>query len=234
MTTAAPVAILLFTRSAAEEARHKRFVGHGPPGRNVSVAAQLIHHAQATAALAGVDVVCVDSSQQTGATFGERLADAMQQVFGLGYEQVLVIGNDCPQLAPHLLRQAVAAVRCGKTVLGPATDGGVYLLGISRRWFEQACWQALPWQTRHLGAALQQVCRQHKALVEFLPLLADVDNEQDLVRVLHQPLPRALRRRLRHICFAKPILRVSSSRRVRRLATTAQPHRGPPVTGTYC
>lgn len=230
MTSArSSVAILLFTRSAREEARHKQFVSNGAPDRNASVAAQLIEHTQATAALAGVDVVCADSAQQTGATFGERLAGAMQRVFGLGYEQVVVIGNDCPQLDTRLLRRAVAALRHGNAVLGPATDGGVYLLGVSRSTFEVAAWRALPWQTQQLGAALQQHMRGQHTAVEVLPLLTDIDNEQDLAQILRQPLPRRLRRRLRQLRTAGPALRAFTALKTSRLVVAARLYRGPPA-----
>ncbi|QKG52494.1 DUF2064 domain-containing protein [Hymenobacter sp. BRD67] len=133
----ARVAILLFTRSAEEEGVRKRFLTHGSRADNAALAAQLIAHATATASQVGVEMVCVDSVQQAGATFGERLSGAVRATFALGYEHLLIIGNDCPQLGIATLRQAVAAVRATGAVLGPAADGGVYLLGISQTLFER-------------------------------------------------------------------------------------------------
>ncbi|WP_165370522.1 TIGR04282 family arsenosugar biosynthesis glycosyltransferase [Hymenobacter persicinus] len=230
MTHPSPtVAILLFTRSAGDEAQHKQFVG-GTPDRNAAVAAQLIRHAQATAARTGTTVVCLDSNRQRGATFGERLTGAMQQVFEQGYEQLLVIGNDCPQLDESLLRRAVATLQQGQAVLGPATDGGVYLLGVTRQQFEAAAWQALPWRTAQLGAALRQQLRHAGAAVELLPPLADVDNEQDLARALRQPLPRLLQRRLRRLRPVAPQLRPRRLSVPLDSARRALPRRGPPAS----
>lgn len=223
-------AVLLFTRSAGAEAGHKRFLSRGTRAGNAAVAAQLIGHATATARRAGVDFVCVDSAQQAGTTFGERLANAVRHVFGQGYAHLLIIGNDCPQLDARLLRQAVAAVQSTGAVLGPATDGGVYLLGISRELFETSQWLALPWQTQRLGAALRHQLRQQGATVAQLPALADVDNEQALTQALRQSLAHPLRRGLRRLRATRhPATRTCSSRISRPDSLAAQPRRGPPA-----
>ncbi|MDO7873181.1 DUF2064 domain-containing protein [Hymenobacter sp. ASUV-10] len=229
--TTASVAILLFTRSAGEEAAHKQFVSHGARAANAAVAARLIAHATATAQAAGVDFLCVDSRQQRGATFGQRLSAALQQAFAQGYEHLLVMGNDCPQLTDGLLRRAVAALRRHGAVLGPATDGGVYLLGVSRALFEAGAWAALPWQTAQLGAALQGWLRQQGAVVALLPTLADIDNEQDLAQALRQPLARLLARQLHRLRTARrPAARPRRCRLARQLAVATCPHRGPPAS----
>lgn len=223
------VAILLFTRSAGEEAAHKQFLSHGGRAANAAVAAQLITHAAAVARRAGADFIQIDSGQQVGATFGERLVGAMRQAFGRGYEQLIVIGNDCPQLTAPLLRQAVAAVRQTGAVLGPATDGGVYLLGLSRARFATGTWAGLPWQTRQLGAALRRQLQAQGAVVLRLPGLADVDSEADLAQVLGLPLAGRLRRRLCRLRVRRRVGPEPAGLALRQRVRAAQPHRGPPA-----
>ena len=223
------VAILLFTRSAGEEAAHKQFLSYGGRAANAAVAAQLIAHAAATARRAGAGFIQIDSSQQAGATFGERLARAMRQAFEQGYEHLLVIGNDCPQLTATLLRQAVAAVRQTGAVLGPATDGGVYLLGLSRARFATGTWAGLPWQTRQLGTALRRHLLAQGAAVLRLPTLADVDTEADLARAITLPLVGWLQRRLRQLRARRRVASGLVGPVLRRRARAAQPHRGPPA-----
>ncbi|NRT20300.1 hypothetical protein HNP98_003140 [Hymenobacter sp. 9A] len=224
------VALLLFTRSAGQEATHKRFRSHGLRTGNAAIAAQLIGHATAVARQVGVDFICVDSSRQTGNTFGERLSGALQQAFASGYAQLLVIGNDCPQLDAARLRRALAALARTGAVLGPATDGGVYLLGVARAHFEARAWAALPWQTATLGRALARQLRTSGAAVGWLPELADIDNEQDLAHALRQALPWALRRALRRLrrgpAAAAPKNPAPADRPG---AAPAQPRRGPPA-----
>ncbi|MGY3089048.1 glycosyltransferase A (GT-A) superfamily protein (DUF2064 family) [Hymenobacter sp. UYAg731] len=225
-----PVAVLLFTRSAGEEAAHKRFVSHGTRAGNAAVAAQLIHRAEATAGRAGVDFVRVASNQQTGATFGARLCNAMRRVFSQGYEYLLVMGNDCPQLTEQLLRQATAAVQQTGAVVGPATDGGVYLLGMARAVFESQDWTQLPWQTAQLGAALLRQLRQQHTSACVLPVLADIDEEQGLTAALRLPLARLLLRRLRRLRAPRPVaLPTAITAAGQRAGVAARPHRGPPA-----
>lgn len=206
-TIRSATAVLLFTRSASGEAAHKCFVEHGAGGANAAVAAQLIEQATEAAQQTGVDFLCVESSQQVGRSFGERLTAAVAYGFALGYEQLVVIGNDCPALGAKQLRQAVHALETADAVLGPAADGGVYLLGVNRNSFDAASWARLPWQTGRLGKALAGCLLRNGATVYTLGQLADIDTAQDLARVLLQLPEGRLRTRLRRL-RAVPKLRV--------------------------
>lgn len=191
--------MLLFTRSASGEAAHKRFVEHATGAANAAVAAQLIEQATEAAQQAGADFLCVESGQQVGRTFGERLTAAVAYGFALGYEQLVVIGNDCPALGAKQLRQAVHALETTDAVLGPAADGGVYLLGVKRNSFDAAIWARLPWQTSLLGKALAGCLLQNGATVHTLDQLADIDTAHDLARVLLQLPEGRLRTQLRRL-----------------------------------
>ena len=224
------VAILLFTRSAEQDATHKRFSSKGSRAGNAAIAAQLISHATTVARQTGVDFIRVDSAKQTGNTFGERLSGAMQQAFASGYEQLLVIGNDCPQLDAARLRQAIVALARTGAVLGPATDGGVYLLGVARAHFDADNWATLPWQTAALGRALSHQLRATGAGVQLLPRLADIDNEHDLANALRSGLPRALSRILHWLRSTITMAPNMDGATALRLAcVVARPHRGPPA-----
>ncbi|SET48101.1 TIGR04282 family arsenosugar biosynthesis glycosyltransferase [Hymenobacter actinosclerus] len=223
-------AVLLFTRSAGEEAAHKSF-GAGGRGADAAVAAQLIAQATATARQAGVDFLYFGSDQQAGGTFGQRLSSALAYGFGRGYERLVVIGNDCPQLTPARLRQAVAALETTDAVLGPDLDGGVYLLGVSRAFFAADVWAALPWQTARLGAALARCLHRAGASVRRLRPLAGINNARHLARVLRQLPATALRRRLEQL--RRPVRVAGRALRLRpRVAAVAAPLplRGPPVS----
>ena len=229
MTTAtARTAILLFTRLAGEEAAHKSF-GAGR-GTDAAVAAQLIAHATATARQVGVDFLCVESGTQGEGTFGQRLAAALRYGFGRGYERLVVIGNDCPQLTPALLRAAVRSLETTDAVLGPALDGGVYLIGVNRAFFEADAWAALPWQTATLGAALARYFRRAGARLRTLCPLADVDNAHDLARALRHLPATAFRRRLHRLLAAPRSAGPRLRPRLRPAAVAAPlPQRGPPA-----
>ncbi|NVO86492.1 TIGR04282 family arsenosugar biosynthesis glycosyltransferase [Hymenobacter terrestris] len=230
MPTAAPrstTAVLLFTRLAGEEAAHKRFGSRA----DAAVAAQLIAHAAVTARQAGVDFLCFDSDQQVGSTFGQRLTSALSYGFGQGYERLVVIGNDCPQLTPARLRQAVVSLETTDAVLGPDPDGGVYLLGVSRAFFAADVWAALPWQTAALGAALTRCLHRAGATVRRLRPLAGINNAHQLARVLRQLPTAALRRRLGQLRRPARVASIALRLRPRVAAVAAPlPLRGPPVS----
>ena len=153
----------------------------------------------------------------------------MEGSFAKGYDRLLVIGNDCPELTTGTLREAIRALDHQDAVLGPATDGGVYLIGISRPFFHRPDWRQLPWQRAELGATLADALAQLRARVYVLPTLADVDNEKDLKRVIQ---------RKPHVLFCQLIRSILATGGVDGrpsppsfypvTALSATPHRGPP------
>lgn len=68
---------------------------------------------------------------QNGKDLGERMSNAFKAGFDCGYEQIVVIGTDLWDLEVDDIKQAFDALASNSGVLGPATDGGYYLLGLS-------------------------------------------------------------------------------------------------------
>ena len=64
--------------------------------------------------------------------FGEQLYQAYEDLFLLGYDQVIGISNDCPELNANDLRLAEEGLTENDFVFGPAKDGGLYLLGLKK------------------------------------------------------------------------------------------------------
>ncbi len=126
----------------------------------------------------------VDVIAQRGRDLGERLANVFEDIFRLGVESAVVVGSDLPDLPPRLLEQAVAALR-GRDdgiVLGPAADGGYYLIGMNRP--HAALFQQIAWST---GRVLAQTLAAASALhleVTLLDTWADVDGRADFERLL--------------------------------------------------
>jgi uncharacterized protein len=109
---------------------------------------------------------------------GERMAEAFDASFAEGSQATVLIGSDCPSLTPERLAEAFDALRSHPVVLGPATDGGYYLVGLTRPFPE--LFRGIAWGTsavlsetlRHLDGA-----RLKPALLEPLD---DLDRPQDL------------------------------------------------------
>jgi rSAM/selenodomain-associated transferase 1 len=115
---------------------------------------------------------------QKGKNLGERLADATEAAFAQGVQKVLLIGADCYQLQPLHLLQAVEELKTHNAVIGPATDGGYYLLGLRK--YSPAVFSNIRWSSEHVFAETKQRLEEQDMSYSLLPELADVDRPEDL------------------------------------------------------
>jgi uncharacterized protein len=201
MNRSAQTALMVFSLSSRREAKRKRLFGSQKVGQEASFFQQLIGRTRSLAQASGLEVFWIDEPQQRGGSFGERLAGAFQQLFDQGYERVISIGNDCPELSVELLQQAVQRLEKNQPVLGPANDGGVYLIGMNRAQFDAGSFARLPWNTSRLGAALGQSLAAKVPKISYLVALHDIDDRPSLESFLetcpHHALAGVARQLLR-------------------------------------
>ncbi len=119
---------------------------------------------------------------QTGTDFGARLCTSIEQVFGLGYDRVLVVGNDSPQLDLPVLMQCKDRFKAAAVLLGPDHRGGVYLLGVTRSSFHLL--SGICWNTNSDFSQLVLKCEQQDETVAILDARSDLDSPTDLRRIL--------------------------------------------------
>lgn len=111
-------------------------------------------------------------------TLGERLANAFDDAFSLGSTAVVVMGADCPSLNCDHLAEAFVALRQHDLVVGPAMDGGYYLIGLAKP--AAALFRAIPWgSSRVLGGTLERAASLGLSC-HLLEQLVDVDRPEDL------------------------------------------------------
>ncbi|HYW06347.1 MAG TPA: TIGR04282 family arsenosugar biosynthesis glycosyltransferase [Longimicrobium sp.] len=109
---------------------------------------------------------------------GERMEAAFRAAFEDGAERVVIIGSDLPDLSAELLREAFAFLDSRPAVLGPARDGGYYLLGM--RAMVPGVFHEVPWSTDAVLARTLDRMRDARADPALLATLADVDEAADL------------------------------------------------------
>lgn len=117
---------------------------------------------------------------QTGADIGARMANAMQHALS-NHRQAVLIGTDCPPLdRPYLIEAFQALAQGADAVIGPASDGGYILLGLTR--FEQTIFDGMDWGQESVCA--QTITRLRQLQVNYVELttLWDVDGPADLIR----------------------------------------------------
>jgi len=166
-------AILLFSRTSADEAAVKTFA---LSQKNQLVAKQLLQHSIATAQKTQLPFFKSYSTSQKGNSFGERLAHEIEFVFQKGYKSLIVIGNDCPQLTTKHLFQAEQALQQQKVVLGPAMDGGIYLIGLQKNAYDRATFLNFEWEKE----TLQKTWKEKVSNIVWLETLSDIDSATDL------------------------------------------------------
>lgn len=124
-----------------------------------------------------------DFFKQDGRSLGERLAHAFGIAFGRGSQHVVIIGCDSPTLPKLNIDQAFNALNDGDIVLGPSTNGGYYLIGLSRpclNLFENVCWS-----TDQIFERTAQNAQAQGYRLRVLNQHYDVDTVDDL-RNLHR------------------------------------------------
>jgi hypothetical protein len=176
--------LLVFSRTAAHEAAAKSFDSRCGRKGNTEIADRLIRHTLATVNGTRLPVCIRYDTQQGTGTFGERLADAMESAFSKGYERVIAIGNDCPDISTPLLLDVNRRLDQNELVLGPANDGGVYLIGITKAAYKRGEFVALPWETAQLQDAWTRLIEAKTIKTAWLQVYHDVDGAADFKGLL--------------------------------------------------
>jgi 2-phospho-L-lactate guanylyltransferase (CobY/MobA/RfbA family) len=97
---------------------------------------------------------------------------------------VAAIGSDHPELSAAVIEEAFAALRAGApVVLGPAQDGGYYLIGVRREALSPRLFEDVPWSGPRVLAVTRERCREEGIEPRLLATLADVDTPADLAHL---------------------------------------------------
>lgn len=113
---------------------------------------------------------------QEGASFGQRLENAIESLTVAGYEEIVIVGRDCPELGPDDIRGAFALLRQHRLVLGPDHRGGCYLIGFHSNDREKL--RGIRWQR---NTDFRQIAKRFrgKSMCE-LPVKLDLDSLSDV------------------------------------------------------
>jgi len=125
---------------------------------------------------------------QSNGSLGDRLFNAVCALLAAGYESVCLINSDSPTLPPERIEMAIAALeRPGdRVVLGPAEDGGYYLIGLKnahRRIFED-----IEWSTERVLHQTLDRANEIGLEIQMLPSWYDLDDAGTLARACHELL----------------------------------------------
>lgn len=118
--------------------------------------------------------------EQRGTLFGERLFHAAEDLLSSGYDSVCLIDSDSPTLPAAFLRTAVSALASlgDRIVLGPAKDGGYYLIGLKKAHLH--VFEDIDWSTSNVLTQTLARAKEVKLPVTVLPAWFDVDDAESL------------------------------------------------------
>lgn len=120
---------------------------------------------------------------QRGNGLGERMGNVIADHFAEACQEIIMIGSDAPDLPAEFVAEAFAALAEHDAVLGPACDGGYYLIGFRRGSFSCRIFDDLSWSTAELFSQQLKRLREQKLRVYILPPWQDIDTLADLKKM---------------------------------------------------
>jgi rSAM/selenodomain-associated transferase 1 len=118
---------------------------------------------------------------QTGDELGERMKNAFLRAFAQGYSRVVLIGSDFPDLPAEIIKDAFASLNDHNAAIGPAWDGGYYLIGFRDGGFSSRIFDDIPWSTAAVFARTMEILREEGCEVRQLRIWRDIDRPEDVV-----------------------------------------------------
>lgn len=171
-------AILIFANSAEKEAEKKSFL-------SVNIFNELNARVKEIAKQTNLCYFHFTENEQKGVSFGERFCNAIEAIFDKGFSNIITIGNDTPHLKIHHLLDTVRQLEENNFVLGPSFDGGFYLMGLKKEYFDKEKFLKFAWQTNQLKRNVVAFITSKNVNISFLPILLDLDSKKDLKSIIH-------------------------------------------------
>lgn len=177
--------ILFFARTATAEMQVKKLCS-----KRESINNQL-HHFLYKKSLTelyktGLPVFVCDESKQQGNNFGSRIHNAIQACFNNGYNSVITVGSDCPELKAEDILHCHRELNKGNNVLGPDNRGGIYLMGIQQKFFSVIDLLHIEWNSTKVLSQLKSSFLNSSTDIYLLNTLTDVNSQKDFFYLFKQ------------------------------------------------
>lgn len=124
------------------------------------------------------DNMLFEKHLQDGVDMGERMENAFADAFSRGQQKVIVIASDCVELETYMIKEAFAVLDSNDVVLGPARDGGYYLIGMKK--FFPTLFEDKDWDTTDVLMDTILDLKKMNAQYYLLKTLSDLDSAADL------------------------------------------------------
>ncbi len=116
--------------------------------------------------------------KQQGTLLGERMAKAIAMELDNSTKKTILIGTDCPEINQTIILQAFKELDHHDVVIGPANDGGYYLIGLKSK--QNSIFNGIVWSTNSVLQRTIENCKKANLSYYLLPMLSDLDDINDL------------------------------------------------------
>ncbi len=121
---------------------------------------------------------CSSKYAQEGNDLGERMFKAFDHGFSQGYEKIVLIGSDLPEISPAVIQNGFDLLGNNDLVFGPAVDGGYYLVGMKKP--QKFVFENKPWSLPELLDTTLTELKEKGISFSLLKTLNDIDTFDDL------------------------------------------------------
>ncbi len=121
---------------------------------------------------------------QQGNDLGLKMYNAFETVFKKGYKKVIIVGTDAPDVSMNLVQSVISVLDNYSVVIGPANDGGYYLLGFKSKLID--LFSGIEWSTNSVFDNTIEKLNRSKINYFMLDELTDIDTAEDLQNWLKQ------------------------------------------------
>jgi len=171
------IAVLIFALSDEEEKKRK------PLLKNAALASLLNSNVKNVIEKTDLDYFHFSEKEQKGNSFGECFSNAVAAIYEKGYDAVITVGNDSPGLNTSHLLKTIDALHKNDFVLGPSIDGGFYLMGLLKEYFNKDVFANFSWNTSSVRKEINTFIKSFSTTTLLLNYLNDIDSFLDLKKI---------------------------------------------------
>ncbi len=117
---------------------------------------------------------------QTGRDLGEKMSNAFKDGFTRGYDRLVLMGTDIPEITETVLLHAFEILETKDAVIGPALDGGYYLIGFKKESFSEKIFHDMNWSTKDVFQETLKAMDRINLKYGRVSELNDVDTPEEL------------------------------------------------------
>jgi len=122
----------------------------------------------------------IDLQPQAEGDLGAKMHAAFSQLFAGAARKILIIGTDSPDLPTSIFTDALNALDTVDAVIGPAYDGGYYLLGFTRKGYLPDVFSNISWSTETVASQTVKILQAGNRTFKQLPMWNDIDTVDDI------------------------------------------------------